>query len=152
MLNGNELFVILKLVSGEQVMAVLRSEDEMFVEIESPMCIRTIPVLETQKEHITAHPLCQFTDDVNYILDKKDVMFIKKMHHVFIPHYLRIVKEHEKLSEINQERSPRAEDLTWGDEHDEEFKAKIKSLRSLLDKEEEEDLLRNFVEGNETIN
>lgn len=133
MLSGNELFVVLKLVSGEQVMAVLRSEDEMFIEIESPMCIRTIPVIETHKEHITAHPLCQFSDDVSYVLDKKDVMFVKKMHHIFIPHYLRIVEEHEKLTIVNEEKStPRAEDLYW--------------------EEEEEIDLRNFVEGNDTIN
>ena len=133
MISSNELFVVLKLVSGEQVMAVLRSEDEMFVELEAPMCIRTIPVVATNKEHITAHPLCQFTDDVNYILDKKDVMFIKKMHHVFIPHYLRIVEEHEKLGLIDGSERPTAEDLYWEDET------------------EEEDLT-TFVEGNDTIN
>ena len=131
MLSGNELFVILKLVSGEQVMAVLRSEDDECIEIESPMCIRTIPVIETQKEHITVHPLCQFSDDVNYVLDKKDVMFVKKMHHIFIPHYLRMVHEHEKLAILNEEAIlPRAEDLDWEDEID----------------------LRTFVEGNDTIN
>jgi hypothetical protein len=133
MLSGNELFVILKLVSGEQVMAVLRSEDEMFIEVESPMCIRAIPVLATNKEHITAHPLCQFTDDVNYVLDKKDVMFIKKMHHIFIPHYLRIVKEHEELSLMDTNERRTAEDLTWEDETEEEN-------------------FTTFVEGNDTIN
>jgi hypothetical protein len=132
MLSGNELFVILKLVSGEQVMAVLRSEDEMFIEVESPMCIRTIPVLATNKEHITAHPLCQFTDDVNYVLDKKDVMFIKKMHHIFIPHYLRIVKEHEQLGPMDTNERRSAEDLTWEEEQIED--------------------LTTFVEGNDTIN
>ncbi len=130
MLSGNEMFVILKLVSGEQVMAVLRSEDEDYIEVESPMCIRTFPIIETGKEHITAHPLCQFTDEINYVLDKKDVMFIKKMHHIFISHYLRIVKEHEELADANEERSPNADDLIW---------------------EDEEEIL-NFVEGNETIN
>ena len=125
MLSGNELFVILKLVSGEQVMAVLRSEDEMFIEVESPMCIRTIPVLATNKEHITAHPLCQFTDDVNYVLDKKDVMFIKKMHHIFIPHYLRIVKEHEELGLMDTNERRTAEDLTWEEPIEEDFKIKI---------------------------
>jgi len=133
MLSGNELFVILKLVSGEQVMAVLRSEDEMFIEVESPMCIRTIPVLETQKEHITAHPLCQFTDDINYVLDKKDVMFVKKMHHIFIPHYLRIVKEHEQLGVMDTSERRTAEDLIWEEEHPEES-------------------FTTFVEGNDTIN
>jgi hypothetical protein len=130
MLAGDELFVVLKLVSGEQVMAVLRSEDDDYIEIESPMCIRAIPILEQNREHITAHPLCQFSDDVHYVLDKKDVMFVKKMHHIFIPHYLRIVKEHEELVDDNEQKSPRAEDLAWEDEVD----------------------LRTFDEGNDTIN
>jgi hypothetical protein len=70
---------------------------------------------------------------VNYVLDKKDVMFVKKMHHIFIPHYLRIVKEHEELVDDNEQKSaPRAEDLYW--------------------EEEQEIDLRNFVEGNDTIN
>jgi hypothetical protein len=133
MISTNELFVVLKLVSGEQVMAILRSEDEMFVEVEFPMCIRTIPVVATNKEHITAHPLCQFSSDVNYILDKKDVMFIKKMHHVFIPHYLRIVEEHEKLGVLDTNERQTAEDLYWEDETEEEN-------------------FTTFVEGNDTIN
>jgi hypothetical protein len=141
MLRDTDLFVVLKLVSGEQVMAVLRSEDEMFIEIESPMCIRTIPVIETQKEHITAHPLCQFTDDVKYTLDKKDVMFIKKMHYIFIPHYMRMVEEHEKLAEVN-------ESIT---EHSKDLKEKLQALKEHL-LEREEETFRNYVEGNDTIN
>ena len=34
MLTGNELYVVMKLVSGENVLAVLKSEDENFVEVE----------------------------------------------------------------------------------------------------------------------
>jgi hypothetical protein len=57
-------------------------------------------------------------------------MFVKKMHHIFIPHYLRIVKQHEELVDDNEQKSPCAEDLAWEDEVD----------------------LRSFVEGNDTIN
>jgi hypothetical protein len=98
MLTGNELYIVIKLVSGENVMAVLKSEDEDFIEVESPMCIRTIPVLETGREHITASPLCQFAEDSSsYVLDKKNLMFVKKMHHLFIPHYRKIVADHEEV-------------------------------------------------------
>ncbi len=98
MLTGNELYVVMKLVSGENVMAVLKSEDEDFIEVESPMCIRTIPVIETGREHITASPLCQFSEDsTSYVLDKKNLMFVKKMHHLFIPHYQKIVADHEEV-------------------------------------------------------
>jgi CRISPR/Cas system CSM-associated protein Csm4 (group 5 of RAMP superfamily) len=141
MLRDTDLFVVLKLVSGEQVMAVLRSEDEMFIDIESPMCIKSVPTLETNREHITAQPLCQFTDDVNYTLDKKDVMFIKKMHYIFIPHYMRIVEEHEKLAEVNASVVDRSTQV----------KETIQALKEHLAKKEEE-TFRNYVEGNDTIN
>lgn len=135
MLTGNELYVVMKLVSGENVMAVLKSEDEDFIEVESPMCIRTIPVIETGREHITASPLCQFAEDSSsYILDKKNLMFVKKMHHLFIPHYQKIVADHEEVG-LNIE--PRA-------------RRNQRPAEEKRHKEEEEFLF--VVEGNDTIN
>ncbi len=84
MLDGSELYVILKLSSGEQVMAVLHEEDDERVLLETPMCIRTIPVLDAGREHVTASPLCQFSDDKVFVIHKKDIMFCKKLHHLFI--------------------------------------------------------------------
>ena len=158
MLNS-ELYVIVKLVSGEQLMATLVAEDEVYIEIQSPMCIRTIPVLAEHKEHITAHPLCQFSDDTHFVLDKKNVLFIKKMHQMFVPHYKRIVAEHEETVLVTPQKDgsvKRAEDLDWDDlETVEDVRKKIDMLQSILGQEpekEEEERFRNFVEGNDTIN
>jgi hypothetical protein len=134
MLTGNELYVVMKLVSGENVLAVLKKEDDDFIEVQSPMCIRTIPVLETGREHITASPLCQFSEDSSYILDKRNLMFVKKMHHLFIPHYQKIVADHEEVG-LNIE--PR-------------IRKGQKPLEEKRQKEEEEFLF--VVEGNDTIN
>ncbi len=71
MLDGSEFFVVLKLCSGEQLMAVLRQEDEDRILLETPMVMRTIPVLHTGKEHITAHPFCQFSDDKMFVILKE---------------------------------------------------------------------------------
>lgn len=134
MLTGNELYVVMKLLSGENVMAVLKSEDDDFIEVESPMCIRTIPVLETGREHITASPLCQFAEDSSsYILDKKNLMFVKKMHHLFIPHYLRIVADHEEVG-LNIQPRPRKEKI------------------AAEEREQEAEEFLFVVEGNDTIN
>lgn len=158
MLNS-DFYVVIKLVSGEQLMATLISEDESYIEIESPMCIRMIPIFAEHKEHVTAHPFCQFSDDNNFILDKKNVLFIKKLHHMFIPHYKRIVAEHEQTVLVTPQPDgsvKRAEDLDWEDsETIEDVRRKIDMLQSILRKEpekEEEERFRNFVEGNDTIN
>ena len=153
MLDENEFYIVIKLTSGEQVMAVLREEDDEHVLLESPMCIRTIPILEASREHVTAHPLCQFSDDRTFVIAKRDIMFVKKLHHLFIPHYQRIVAEHEKLSFITKDQK---EELLWEDEVDqEEAKRRISMLEDLAKTpkdEEEERRYRVFIEGNDTIN
>jgi hypothetical protein len=153
MLDENEFYIVMKLTSGEQVMAVLREEDDDHVLLESPMCIRTIPILEASREHVTAHPLCQFSDDRTFVIAKRDIMFVKKLHHLFIPHYQRIVAEHEKLSFITKDQK---EELLWEDEVDqEEAKRRISMLEDLAKTpkdEEEERRYRVFIEGNDTIN
>jgi hypothetical protein len=144
----------MKLTSGEQVMAVLKEEDDDHVLLESPMCIRTIPILEASREHVTAHPLCQFSDDRTFVIAKRDIMFVKKLHHLFIPHYQRIVAEHERLSFISSK--DQKEELLWEDEVDlEEAKRRVLMLEELVktpkdDREEEKH--RVFIEGNDTIN
>jgi hypothetical protein len=153
MLDDNEFYIVMKLTSGEQVMAVLREEDEEHVLLESPMCIRTIPILEASREHVTAHPLCQFSDDRTFVISKRDIMFVKKLHHLFIPHYQRIVAEHERISFVSKDQK---QELLWEDDVDqEEAKRRISMLEDLAKTpkdEEEEKRYRVFIEGNDTIN
>jgi hypothetical protein len=156
MLSGNELYVVLKLVSGEQVMAILREEDDDRVLLETPMCIRTIPNLEMAREHVTAHPLCQFSDDKIYVIHKKDIMFCKKLHQVFIPHYMRIVAESAKTSLLSKEKTEPLWEEDEGEMTVEEARKRIEMLRSLAGMEEDEEQQPSpkslFVEGNDTIN
>jgi len=154
MLDDNEFYIVMKLTSGEQVMAVLKEEDDEHVLLDSPMCIKTIPILEAGREHVTAHPLCQFSDDRSFVIAKRDIMFVKKLHHLFIPHYQRIVAEHEKLSFISSKG--KKEELLWEDDVDqEEAKRRILMLEELAKTpkdEREEERYRVFIEGNDTIN
>jgi len=155
MLDGSEFFVVLKLCSGEQVMAVLRQEDEDRILLETPMVMRTIPVFESGREHITAHPLCQFSDDKMYVILKKDVMFCKKMHHVFVPHYMRIVKEHDESTTF-VDRENKKEALHWDDAEEmtvDEARKRLEMLASMLGEtpEEEEERKSTLVRGNDTV-
>jgi len=149
MLDGSELYVILKLTSGENVMAVLKEEDEERILLETPMIMRTIPIIELGREHITAAPLCQFSDDKVFVIHKKDVMFCKKLHHVFIPHYRKIVAEHENQSLItpDNKRKPLNEESRLTPE---DAKKAIDMLSEIADNDEKD--LLNYVAGNDTIN
>jgi hypothetical protein len=162
MLNNDEFYVVCKFTSGEQVMAVLKAEDVQYIELEYPMMIKTIPNFDTQREHITAHPFCQFSDDKSFVIDKKNVLYVKKLHHVFVPHYKRIVEEHEQTTFTAKQEHPRSEDLQWDEEevllsNSENAKKAVAMLKQIFGdqeekQEEEKPRVINFVKGNDTIN
>jgi hypothetical protein len=117
------------------------------------MIIRTIPVVSEGREHVTAHPYCQFTGDNVFDIEKKNIIFIKPLLRTMIPHYLRIVKEHENSPALRTQK--RAEDLDWGDEGEvsrEEAIRRIEMLQGIIEAEvETEEPEPNwFVEGNDT--
>ena len=156
----NEQFVILKLVSGEQVMATLTNEDEIFIELDKPMVIKMIPFIERGKahEHVTAVPLCQFASDTNFKILKRNVMFVKKLHKVLIPHYNRIVSEHDESVLVRHDHDGNYSEVQeLNDESDvitvEEINKRIEMLEAIIDApvtETEEDIERYFIEGNNT--
>lgn len=154
----NDFYIVLKLNSGEQVMAVLHEEDENNIMIENPMVIKTIMNFEAGKEHITASPLCSFTDEQSFVLPKQSILFIKKLHHVFIPHYQKIVADYMESTLFSPAESNTAESLRWDDEPTQEQANKMKQmLESIIGGEEEEEInwdekLKNLVPGNDTMN
>jgi len=153
MLTGNELYVVVKLSTGEQVMGVLQQEDDTHIQLFSPMILRTVPIYEEGREHITAHPYCQFTEDTEFDFHKKDVLYIKPLARPMIPHYIKIVREHEERPMLREER--KKPQLDWGDAETmtpEEARKRIDMLFDFTKKaeEREKELLTNFIEGNDT--
>jgi len=160
MLIGNEHFVIIKLVSGEQVMAVLENETDENIQISSPLLLRLFPIIgaEHGSEHVTATPYCKFADDSNLTLNKRNIIFVKNLHSMLIPHYIRLASEAEENVQIKQKQDGSVRKLEWEDEElkqevaelsDEEIQKRIKLLEAIAQKEEEE--ARTFIEGNDTI-
>jgi hypothetical protein len=160
MLIGNEHFVIIKLVSGEQVMAVLEKETDDNIQISSPLLLRLFPVIgaESGQEHVTATPYCKFAEDSNLTLNKRNILFVKNLHSMLIPHYMRLASEAEEHVPIKQKHDGGARKLEWEDEElqqevaelsSEEIQKRVKMLEAIAEKEEEE--ARTFIEGNDTI-
>lgn len=147
MLTGNEFYVVFKLSTGEQIMGVLEDETETHMQIISPMVIRSIPVPTEGREHITANPYCQFTDDIVFDIDKKYVIYIKPLKEVMIPHYKKIVMQHEggdrgEESEMSAEET-RNRIKMLADIFGEELDAALEEAESGED-------VTCYVEGNDT--
>ena len=152
----NENFVIVKLVSGEQVMATLTNEDADTIQLHYPMVIKMIPFIQDDQahEHVTAAPLCQFSDDNNYTIEKAKILFVKKLHEVLVPHYNRIVDEHEHTVLVRSDKTGHIarmkEELTVND-----IQKRIDMLERMTgverNTEEEEEEKSYYIEGNDTV-
>ena len=151
-------YVVVKLVSGETVMAMFDSEDEKFVKIEYPIQIKTVIVPELNRESISASPLCQFSDATSFVLEKAHIVYIKKLHNQFISHYKNFIKSYEEalipttrssIQETLSEYFDDTEDLTL-----EEINRRIEMLEAIASgghPDEDADIMLNVMEGNETL-
>lgn len=132
-------YVVVKLVSGEQLMADLSSESEFTLNLLNPMLIKTRELEDG--ESITAIPYCQFSSDKMFNILKTHIMYTKQMHEVFIPHYVRIVKEHEEHIELRTNKKEQEQQtLEWEDTESlttEEIQKRIDVLESLFGNQEE---------------
>ena len=154
-----EDYVVVKLITGETVMATFDGEDEKFVDLRYPIQIRTIMIPEIQKESISAAPLCQFSDATSFILEKSHIVYIKKLHQQFVPHYKNFLKSYEEalvpatrdsVLDSLEEYFEDADELTL-----EEVTRRLDMLEAIANApigeatEPSDDIV--FVEGNDTV-
>jgi hypothetical protein len=147
-LSLDDDYVVLKMITGEQLIAVKRAETKDYLTIEYPMLIKGYAFQngEEMGEHVTAAPYCKFTDDKIFTFDKQHIVFTKPMHSYAIPFYIGLVEEHEEYVEVPEEEPPQSV---------EELGDRVNKLAGFLRKmqqpEVEESLSDTvFVEGNDT--
>lgn len=104
----NSVHVVVKLITGEMLMATYEGEDEKFIMIDKPVQIKTILIPELQRESVTAAPYCPFSESTTFILEKTHIVYIKRLHKIYIPHYNRFMKAYDEafipvLSDEEQE-------------------------------------------------
>jgi hypothetical protein len=151
-------YVVVKLVSGETIMATFEGEDEKYVKIDYPIQIKTTIIPELGRESIAASPFCQFSDATSFVLEKGHIIYIKKLHKQFISHYNNFLKSYEEAlipstrSNIQEKLSDYfddAEHLTV-----DEIQKRIDMLEAIAGgeySEEELDDMLSVMEGNDTI-
>lgn len=149
-------YIIMRLTTGEQVMATLDAEDHNYIHVSHPLVVKMTPVIEDGRmaERVTAQPFCQFSTDKYYDIPKTCVMFVKPLHQGLVSHYLRIVESYEETVLV---KTPDEGKLHWDDEEEEEmtaedFRDRIDKLSDFLsNSNESEEDTSIIVEGNETI-
>lgn len=154
-LEPNQEYVIIKLVSGEQLMGVCTEETDNDITVMFPMALRQYPVQRddgTIGEQVTGGPFCAFASDRTFTIPKASVMINKPLHELLVPFYVRMVNQYEKmvdvpLSMFNDEQEEQ-EALTVDD-----VEKAVDRLAAIMYGEKKEDREPDgyYVEGNDTI-
>ena len=108
-------YVVIKLVSGEQLFARLLNETENGVVILNPINVRIISITNPKGEIVeksVMSPFTQFTEDKQFVFNRKDIIFCKNLHHKMISFYrsfinqLMIEEEDLEKIEFQEEQEP----------------------------------------------
>lgn len=146
------MYVVVKLVTGETLMATYEGEDDKFVKIDYPVQIRTVLIPELNKESVSAVPYCPFSESKSFVLEKNHLIYIKRLNRSFIPHYKNFVKMYDEAmvpASLTEEDLEELEGLTV-----EEIAKRIEMLEAIAKapsrEESSEEETRTFVVGNDT--
>jgi hypothetical protein len=155
MLDPNQEYVIIKLVSGEQLMGVCTEETDKDITVMFPMALRQYPIQRedgTIGEQVTGGPFCAFASDRTFTIPKASVMINKPLHELLVPFYVRMVNQYEKMVDVPLSM--------FNDEEEEHEVLTVKDVEKAVDrlaaimygeKNQDNDSDGHFVEGNNTI-
>lgn len=130
MITKQDRIVTFKLITGEQIVAVLRDVTDTDITVEFPFVLRTFPRMVRQdrvEETITANAFCSFAEDRIFTFRDEDVMFMKDLSEYARPFYLNLYRDQEKMVP--------AEDAGYDTE---EMKERIQGLIDRFSEEETE--------------
>jgi len=102
LIKEDDQFVIMKLSTGETLVATMRNADDATISVEYPFELKIIHERrEDQVVDVTAAaPFCGFAEDRKFTFKKRDIMFTKELHTYSIPFYIELVEEYEKLIDV----------------------------------------------------
>ena len=102
LIKEDDQFILLKLTTGETLVATIRSEDEQTISIEYPFELKTIHDRRQDMvvDGTAAAPFCGFAEDRKFTFKKDNLMFTKLLHNFSIPFYIELVEEYEKLVDV----------------------------------------------------
>ena len=146
-------YVVVKLVSGENVMSILDYENSDLLELKYPMLIRSVQTVDNGvgKEHMIATPFCPFAADDYFTIERKDVMFVKELHQALVPNYLNLLKDHEQVV-VRRNTDGSVSRVDKPLRTVEEFKERVDKRAELLGIDTEEQRDTFYIEGSDSIN
>jgi len=103
-IKKEDRIITFKLITGEDLVAVLRDENGQEITIEYPFVLRSHPHMvrpDRIEETITANAFCSMAADRTFTFKKVDLMFVKDLHEKARPFYLNMYREQEHVRPVS---------------------------------------------------
>jgi hypothetical protein len=145
----NNEYVIIRLGSGEQLMALKTAESDRTITLVYPMQIKMYPRQRedgTITETVAGAPFCHFADEKIFTINKDFVVFENNLHPKLVQLYTDMVDQYE-AQENEHDGAPQTEEV----DPIEKLFSMLDILKRSEEKNEAEELLKKFVEGNDTV-
>lgn len=137
--------LVIKLSSGEELIADLAEQTDTYVKIYFPMLVKTIPRMEGNRimESLTLAPWSYFSASDEFIIDKSHIICTNDLDPVYLDQYRSTVEDY---IDRDTERKT-GQDVT----NVNELAEKIKQLIGSFETTDETDIEPVIIEGNKTI-
>jgi len=128
-------YVVMRLATGEDIISLVGDEDDKGFLLLHPMNVQSDTDMEHHVEQYYAQPLCPFSDENTYFMNKKYIVFIKPLSKYLIPFYHDMVKKFSESEIIKQARQRSEGKVSWGGKEipEEEAKKRWEDLQKLRD-------------------
>jgi hypothetical protein len=86
-------YVVLKLCTGDQLMAAVVNETADGISVIDPIHIKTIPVMQEGEyvEQVISSIYCQFTKERHFTFNHKDMIYCKQLNPIIVKYYKKLV-------------------------------------------------------------
>lgn len=131
----NNKYVAMKLSTGEDIIGVIYDEDSEGYLLLHPMHVQTETDLDHHVEQYYAQPLCPFSEENQYFVNKRYVMYVKPLSKYLIPFYHDMVQKFSESELIKNARQRAEGKVSWGGKEisEEEAKRRLKQLQTIRD-------------------
>ena len=86
-------YVVIKLCTGDQLMATVMNETLDGNTVLDPIQIKTIPMMDEGEyvEQVVSNSFCQFTKDREFTFNFKDIIYCKQLNPAIVKYYKKLV-------------------------------------------------------------
>lgn len=157
MMDADKDYVVVKLITGEQLLAIKVDETKQDITLLFPMQTKEVHRVNdngTASESITCSPFCTFAQERMFTFPKTSVMFYERLHSLLVPYYIRMVNQYERMVDVPE--SLFREDEGYEDEPEpltvEDVEKAVDRLAAIMaSASSETETEGTFVEGNDTV-